>query len=183
MGPESGGLSVEEDPPSAAEARFGTNVGLGGDGRPGGAGLRSGSAHAAPSRCPPTPNSSLVCLRRPWPCRASDRYNHRYQNGCRGRGTPRQVWECGRRSRSHGFELRGPQARAPAGPASATAVISTRPACQEGDAAGFILLIDTFLSHRTLCRLSPAPLSSPCFEENPSPAPGERKGEKPHEEQ
>lgn len=73
--------------------------------------------------------------------------------------------------------------RVPAGPASATAVSSTHPTCQEGDAAGFILLIDTFLSHCTLCLLSLTPLSSPFFEENPSPAPGERKGEKPHKEQ
>ena len=39
-------------------------------------------------------------------------------------------------------------------PVNATAVRSTHPTCQEGDAVGFIFLIDTFPSHSTLSHLN-----------------------------
>lgn len=42
-------------------------------------------------------------------------------------------------------------------PARATAVSSTRPACHTGDEVGLISLIDTFLPHSTLWRLSLIP--------------------------
>jgi hypothetical protein len=53
------------------------------------------------------------------------------------------------------FELRGPQGvRVPPKPANGMVVSSTHPTCQEGDAVGFIFLIDTFLSHSTLSHLN-----------------------------
>lgn len=39
-------------------------------------------------------------------------------------------------------------------PVNAMAVRSTHPTCQEGDAVGFIFLIDTFPSHSTLSHLN-----------------------------
>lgn len=47
--------------------------------------------------------------------------------------------------------------RVPPKPANVTAVSSTHPTCQEGDAVGFIFLIDTFLSRSTLSRLNLIP--------------------------
>lgn len=44
--------------------------------------------------------------------------------------------------------------RVPPKPVTATAVRSTHPTCQEGDAVGLIFLIDTFPSHSTLSHLN-----------------------------
>lgn len=53
------------------------------------------------------------------------------------------------------LELRGPQGmRVLPKPVNAMAVRSTHPTCQEGDAVGFIFLIDTFPSHSTLSHLN-----------------------------
>lgn len=53
------------------------------------------------------------------------------------------------------LELRGPQGmRVLPKPVNAMAVRSTHPTCQEGDAVGFIFLIDTFPSGSTLPHLN-----------------------------
>lgn len=53
------------------------------------------------------------------------------------------------------LELRGLQGmKVLPKPVNATAVRSTHPTCQEGDAVGFIFLIDTFPSRSTLSHLN-----------------------------
>lgn len=80
------------------------------------------------------------------------------------------VRACPAGPRATASEPRGPQARGPHQGRGRPAVSSARPACQAGDAAGRIVLIDTFLP------AARAPRSARCLPSSPVPGKGPRLG-------